>query len=106
MNKEELLSKILRNEGELTVEDVDEMNIPVNIFISEDEETKEICISAANFMPRRERVHENAYSLYVPDMETAKQIVQAFFLPIYEIALTQLKKNSTLYYWEIEEEEK
>lgn len=97
---EALLAKIEQT-GIIPAEEADDMNVPVNIFISED--GGKWSVSASNFMPRKQGVDDAAYAFTAPDKETCVAVVKAFWLPLYRAAVTQLEKAGELYYWEVEE---
>ena len=98
---EVLLAKI-EQEGECHVEEADDSNVPVNIFISNDDGKWE-CF-ADNFMPRKARVDQTGYRFTAPDRETCQAVVRKFWLPLYQAAVKQLEEEGELYYWEMDGE--
>ena len=115
--------------GELDVTSINDMNVPMNIFISEhtfssfteefqyfpfddlddpDESIEDIknddivyVLTAGNYTPRRERMSASAYAFMSTDRKELVNIVQKYIVPLYDAALTNLKNNSTNYYWEV-----
>lgn len=93
-----------RNDGEMELSNADDANIPVNIFITWDEDMKEWSLTADNFMPRRNRAVDNVYVYRGDDPEELRGLVKKYVLPLYEIAVAKLEsmiegKEESLYYW-------
>ena len=115
--------------GELDVTSINDMNVPMNIFISEhtfssfteefqyfpfddlddpDESIEDIknddivyVLTSGNYTPRRENMAGSVYAFMSTDKQELVNIVQKHVVPLYEAALTNLKNNSTNYYWEV-----
>lgn len=94
---EALLAKIEQT-GDIPAEQADDANVPVSIFISEDE-GKWSC-TADNYMPRKGYVAQSQYSFTAPDKETCQAVVRAFWVPIYKTAVKKLEETGELYYWD------
>ncbi len=117
--------------GELDVSSINDMNVPMNIFITEQtfgsftedyqyspyddrdaEESNEnilnddivYVLTAGNYTPRKEHMSGSVYRFMSTDKQELVNIVQKYIVPLYEAALTNLKNNSTNYYWEIKQE--
>ena len=118
--------------GESDVNEINDMNVPMNIFITEhsfrsfteefpyfpfddyfeaDESNKNIknddivyVLTAGNYTPRRETMSCSAYMFMSTNKQELVNIVQKQIVPLYEAALTNLKNNSTNYFWEIKQE--
>lgn len=86
------------DEGELSIDNINDMNVPVNIFIEEEDDG--FRLTAANFMPRKQVVSDAAYIVFSEKREVLEAIVQKKIVPLYEVALENLKTKSTNYYWE------
>lgn len=92
--------------GELDFEtDANDMNVPVNIFIDmsdqfADEHPGKWELHAANYMPRKERAHQSAYQYAADSRQELVELVRKYVVPLYEVALAELKEFGTLYYWE------
>lgn len=122
MTSEELLATIEdrgEDRGELLIEDCDDANIPVSIFLSEIEDSdREEAASAGepynpnhrwvlradNYMPRKGRASESAYEITAPTREALVEVIKKFIIPLYQIALANLEgiiagTNDSLYYW-------
>ena len=48
----------------------------------------------------------SAYAFMSTDRKELVNIVQKYIVPLYDAALTNLKNNSTNYYWEVKQEGK
>ena len=102
---------------ELSFDDVDNANIPVNIWLVEEEDddgkkTGYYELSAGDYMPRKERVVEGLFKVRSKDIRALRKIVKEKIIPLYQTALVQLEavasgKSDNLYYWDakIESEE-
>lgn len=97
--------------GDCSFDDADDANIPVNVWLSltdEDEENKERGkwqLHAANYMPRRDMVSDEAYHVYSDNKEELDTIVREKILPLYKRAMNLLEEmcsnpeGGALYYW-------
>lgn len=117
--------------GELDVSSINDMNVPMNIFITEQtfgsftedyqyspyddcdaEESNEnilnddivYVLTAGNYTPRKEHMSGSVYRFMSTDKQELVNIVQKYIVPLYEAALTNLKNNSTNYFWEVKQE--
>jgi len=111
--------------GELNENHIDEMNIPMNIFLTshtfetfyknhpnfclEDLEESDpslsfddtvYVISAGNYTPRREHMSPDAYEFMSSDKQELINMVNTRIVPLYEIAVSNLKLYGYNYYWE------
>jgi hypothetical protein len=86
--------------AEISLESINDANVPVNIRISEpDEDNDKWVLSADNYMPRRARIAPEAYSVEADTREELVLLVQESIVPLYEAALLNLRSESKLYYW-------
>lgn len=119
--------------GEIDASGINDMNVPMNIFITEhtfsafteefhdfsfdyddpDEIIEDIknedmvyVLTAGNYTPRRESMSGSVYAFMSTDRQELVNIVQKCIVPLYDAALTNLKNNSTNYYWEVKQEGK
>ena len=91
---------MLRDMGEMPIESADDANIPVVCFMHEpDGENGLWSWSAVNFMPRKERCGES-YKLEADTKEEIMDALQKHVIPLYEVALENLKRFGENYYWE------
>ena len=118
--------------GESDISEINDMNVPMNIFITEhsfrsfteefpyfpfddyfeaDESNENIknddivyVLTAGNYTPRRETMSCSAYMFMSTNKQELVNIVQKQIVPLYEAALTNLKNNSTNYFWEVKQE--
>ena len=105
-NGEGLLSK-----GELSLNDLDDANIPVDIWLAELTEDDELysegyrfSLKCGNYMPRKGRVEESAVEVYAKNREDIQKAVAKYILPLYQTALKIVTKmvnegKGDLYYW-------
>lgn len=95
------MSHINTENCERSIELANSANVPVNIFINEPTATNpKWTLTAANFMPRKDRVASDVYSVEADSEKEIQEIVQKFIVPLYEVALNKLKTGKDLYYWE------
>jgi len=115
--------------GEMNWNGANEANIPVDIWLSkypsEEPESDEFnydgkiynyCLKAANYMPRKDRIAEEAYIALSDDLEELQNVIKNKVLPLYKTAVNVLEHMATLknfketkyglvafslYYWEI-----
>ena len=105
--------------GELDVSSINDMNVPMNIFITE--QTFGSFTEDYQYSPYddcdAEESNENIlnddivyvltagnYTFMSTDKQELVNIVQKHIVPLYEAALTNLKNNSTNYFWEVKQE--
>jgi len=86
------------NFGEISIDECNDMNVPVNISIEEDEGKWKLW--ADNFMPRKSAVTQGAYHVEADTKEILLELVAKHITPLYEVALKLLKTTGELYYWE------
>jgi hypothetical protein len=86
--------------GDFPIDGANDMNVPVNIFLSKDEKTGEWSLTADNFMPRRAMVTDGAYRVTSKSKEVLEKLVDKHITPLYEIALNNLRTKKSNYYWE------
>lgn len=91
---------MLRDTGNLPITRADDANIPVVCFMHEpDRENGLWTWSAINFMPRKECCCDG----YMLEADTKEEIMEALekhVIPLYEVALDNLKTTGNNYYWE------
>lgn len=95
-----------RDHGECPIDEADEANIPVNIWIGKDDD--EWLLHADNYMPRKSTVHPIAFNVHASDRQTLEELVEKYVVPLYENALKKLKDmkkadvdgTSYLYFWD------
>jgi len=100
--------------GEVSVDQADDANIPVNIWITRESDEDENYIKdgkwelrAENYMPRKGRISgESSYKVVAADRQVLVDLVHKHWLPLYQTAvrvLTELKQDKEgiagLYYW-------
>jgi hypothetical protein len=91
---------MLRDTGEMRLEDMDDANVPVVCFLSEpDGECRLWTWHAVNFMPRKERCG-SGWRLEADTKEEILEAVRRHVVPLYEAALANLKERGENYYWE------
>ncbi len=96
---------MIESTGEMQLEDCNDMNVPVNIFIDrEEEEGNRWVLTADNFMPRKQRVNDGAYRTIADDREELSELIKKHVLPLYEAALNNITgmisgESAKLYYW-------
>ena len=104
MKKEqrELLRKI-EQVGDIGLEILDEMNVPVNVEIDNDDDYEfgEYRLSFECYQPRKSRIC-NGSDCY-GTKEDLEKIIDLFITPLYEAALTSLKTKHRLYFWQVED---
>jgi hypothetical protein len=93
---------MITNNGDMSIEECNDMNIPVNSFIGPKEDGKWEW-SADNFMPRKGWCTEDAYSLEADTKEEIMELIHKHIVPLYEAALNNLKTVGANYYWEPKE---
>ena len=102
--------------GSLCIADANDMNVPVNCFLSQIDESrirdpKEpeaggyeqkylgwFEWTAQNFMPRKERLEEG-YRVIAPEKDTILELVRKHVVPLYEVALQNLRTSGENYFW-------
>lgn len=117
---EEMDDEGLHNVGEMALNNFNDANIPVDIWIEElNEETDDgesdekykagyrFRLHCGNYMPRKGRVEECAADVYTKDKESLQNAVKKYILPLYQTALNIVTKmanecKGSLYYWEEE----
>lgn len=91
---------MLRDTGEMPIESADDANIPVVCFLHEPDRKNGLWTwSAVNFMPRKERCGGN-YKLEADSKEEIMNALKKHVIPLYEVALENLKQHGENYYWE------
>lgn len=86
----------------MELSEANEMNVPVNIFISgpEDGDSGEWELSADNFMPREAYITNSMYYYTAQNRWELEELVNTYIIPLYEAALKNLYLHKELYYWE------
>lgn len=99
--------------SELELDDMNDANIPVNIFVlNEDDDGEPIDgwrLVADNFMPRKNVATSGAYEFRAETREELVMIVKENILPLYMGAIRLLEgicngTNDALYYWDSPQE--
>ncbi len=102
---------MIENVGEMSFEDFDDANIPVDIWLSKlkaDDEHYEaghrFRLKCGNYMPRKGHVEEVAVEVLSDNLEELQALVRGRIIPIYQIAMRKLEKMAegkcnNLYYW-------
>ncbi len=90
--------------GECDIDTADDANIPVNIWLVLDDETKEWRLTAGNYMPRKNLVRDDAYDMTCATREPLASIITEKWLPLYRTAVAKLERvasggGESLYYW-------
>jgi hypothetical protein len=94
------------NEGENSFETADDANIPVDIWLHDNDEDypNKFVLKAGNYMPRRGRIAEEAYKAICDTREEVEEIINKHILPLYNKAIDKIKNmakegRGDLYYW-------
>lgn len=87
--------------GDIALKECDEANIPVNSFLGEPDEDEYWHWTADNFMPRKGYCGGN-YEIRAESKEDILQAVRKYVVPLYEIAVKELKEKGELYYWKVD----
>ena len=91
---------MLRDCGTLSLEAIDDANIPVVCMLhAPDDESPLWRWTANNFMPRKERCSEASYELEAGTKEEILEAVRKHVVPLYRIALDNLEQSGHNYYW-------
>ena len=100
---------MLKQLGDVSVDEINDANIPVNIFISKDkiEGAKgKWNLKASNFCPRKDYIYASVYNFeadapeeFYPFLEKTKALYQAALINIYKMLEG---KSTSLYYWGVE----
>lgn len=101
--------------GECSFDDVDEMSVPVDIWLTKEKddegnETDYYTLRAGCYMPRKGMINETLFGVRSKNPEALRKIVREKIIPIYQTALAKLEaiangKSDNLYYWEEEKPE-
>ena len=99
--------------GKIPIEDADDANVPVDIWLTKRNENDEEHpgkwqLRANNYMPRKACLGgERSYCAISDDREVLAALVRKHWLPLYQIAveiLTEMRPNkddnARLYYWQ------
>ena len=89
---------LVEQTGEFSIENLNEMNVPVNIFLSERR------LSFDAFMPRKGRSFEG-FSYTASSPEPLRKLVELFIKPFYVVAMKNVDglidgTKDSQYYWE------
>ena len=91
---------MLRDVGEMRLEDMNDANVPLVCFLHEpDGEHRMWSWSARNFMPRKEFCG-SSWRLEADTKEEIMEALRKHVIPLYEAALANLKEDGTNYYWD------
>lgn len=90
---------MLEDIGDLSLEDMDESNIPVNCWLMEpDDFGGKWTWEAENFMPRMGRIG-GGYALEADSKDEILEAVRKHVVPLYEAALQSIRETGENYYW-------
>lgn len=108
--EEEIVDRnVFHETGEISFNDADDMNIPVDIWLDKDGDL--FTLRAGNYMPRKGLVVECSYEAKSPNLKDLQTIIKDKILPLYENAKVKLSKmveastdevsqdSLNLYYW-------
>lgn len=104
---------MLINNGECSIDSINDANIPVNIFIGENKEDGDkyseykYYLIADNFCPRRQVLYDASYQLEANSIEEFKPFLEKT-KSLYQCALNRIEqmikgKAEYLYYWNDDE---
>lgn len=92
---------MIKQTGEMSLTEANEMNVPVNISIEEPEEpSTTYTLSACNYMPRKSFIAQSQYVYISNSKEELIGLVEKYIVPLYRTALRTLERTGELYYWE------
>lgn len=93
--------------GAIKLENCNDMNVPMNPYIQPpDEDSKKWRWFALNYMPRKEYASGSQcgpggdYGIEADSLEVIMAAVNKFVVPLYEVALFNIKTYGENYYWE------
>ena len=107
---------MIENCGELSIEDADNGNVPVSIFLHSyepgdgmdydgEQDTKDLWVlNADNYMPRRCGVASGVYLVF-GTREELQDLVKKYILPLYQMAIQKIDtminspSGGQFYYW-------
>lgn len=90
---------MLRDTGDLAIEEADDANVPVICLLSEPDRENGLWVwDARNFMPRKERCGGD-FRLEADTKEEIMEVLRKHVIPLYEKALKNMKENGENYYW-------
>lgn len=101
--------------SELTLDALDDANVPVDIWLDKNDDNHELLnagyqwrLRCGNYMPRRGRVEEGAIEVYAKEKKFLQDAVEKYILPLYQVAVSKLHKmistgEGNLYYWDNED---
>ena len=96
---------MIRDIGEIPIDDADDANIPVNCFmVPPDIEGGVWRWTALNYMPRRNRCssYSDSYILEADSKEEILRAVRKYVTPLYFAAFHNLWSSGENYYWRTE----
>jgi hypothetical protein len=111
----------MKNTGEMSFENADDANVPVDIWLTEVDQTDDECykqdengfdttesykfkLRASNYMPRKCRIAEDTYCVYADTREELAAILKKNVVPLYANAAKKIEAmmagaGDNLYYW-------
>jgi len=99
----------VEDRGEIPFEESDGSNIPVNVWLQEEEDdfgnkTGKWQLLASNYMPRKGYAADSAYDCVADTREELVKVVLEHVIPLYQAALSKLNalviaETDNLYYW-------
>jgi hypothetical protein len=91
---------MLRDCGELSLNAIDDANIPVVCFLHEPDDDSPLWRwTADNFMPRKAGCSDVSYALEADTKEEILEAVRKHVVPLYRVALQNLEQHGANYYW-------
>lgn len=90
----------IRSTGEMDIDAMNDMNVPVVCFLMEPEKEGEPWKwTARNFMPRKEYCG-SSWDIEADTKEEILEFVRTKVAPLYRVALNNLEQFGENYYWE------
>lgn len=94
--------------GDMEFSSADNANIPVDIWLEQENEGPykgKWSLSAANYMPRKAAVGDEAYKAIADTREELVALIKEHIVPLYERAMSHLQSmingsGKSLYYWD------
>lgn len=90
-----------RDLGEISIDEANDANVPVGVFIYKSEEGEHFTLRADNFMPRKNCAGEGMYEVQARSREDLVELVKKYIVPLYKAAVQSLEENGELYYFSV-----
>ena len=94
----EITEKSYEETGGMSITEADEMNIPMNSFLEEEDGVW--VWTAGNFMPRRGHLADGQYEIKSKSKAVILELVRKHVIPLYQAATSNLVTKGENYYWE------